>query len=94
LLNSIGNPDQALPFIKKAMELSPLKQAMRFELIQSLYALGKSAEAMAEAKSAYELDKRYDQARGIYKATIENEIKVNPQYKIEGTKILNDLAIN
>ena len=66
---------------------------MRFELIQSLFALGKSAEAMAEAKSAYELDTRYNQAKNIYKATIENEIKVNPKFKAEGEKIIKDLNI-
>jgi len=94
LFNSIGNSEQGLPYIKKAIEFSPLKQAMRFELVQALFALGRSEEAMIEAKNAYELDKRFDQAKQIYKATIENEIKVNPQFKIEGTKILNELAIN
>jgi tetratricopeptide (TPR) repeat protein len=93
LLNSIGDPEQALSYIKKAIELSPRKQVMRFELIQSLYILGRSAEAMAEAKAAYELDTRYDQAKQVYKTTIENEIKVNPKFKTEGEKILKDLNI-
>ena len=92
LLNNIGNPEQALPYIKKAIELSPQKQAMRFELVQSLYSLGKSAEAMAEAKAAYELDTRYDQAKQIYQATVENEIKVNPRFKTEGEQILKNLS--
>ena len=91
LLNSIGNPGQAIQYINKAIELSPRKQAMRFELIQSLYSLGKSTEAMTEAKATYELDTRYDQAKQIYKATVENEIKVNPKFKIEGDKILKEL---
>lgn len=91
LLNNIGNPEQAIVYTKKAIELSPLKQAMRFELIQSLYSLGKSTEAMAEAKAAYELDTRYDQAKQIYKTTIENEIKINPKFKTTGEQILKEL---
>jgi O-antigen ligase/thioredoxin-like negative regulator of GroEL len=91
-LNSVGNPMKALPYIKEAVALSPNKQAMRFELVQSLYALGKSAEAMSEAKSAYELDKRFEQAKTIYKATIENEMKVNPKFKVEGEKLLKELG--
>jgi tetratricopeptide (TPR) repeat protein len=93
LLNNIGSPEQALPYIKKAIELSPQKQAMRFELIQSLYSLGKSEETMLEAKSAYELDKNYGQAKQIYMATVQNEIKLNASFKLEGEKILSELAI-
>jgi O-antigen ligase len=93
LLNNIGNPEQAILYIKKAIELSPQKQAMRFELIQSLYSLGKSREAMLEAKSAYELDKNYEQAKQIYVATIQNEIKVNPAFRLEGEKMLKELSV-
>jgi len=94
LLNNIGNSEQALTFIKKAVELSPLKQAMRFELIRALYTLGKSQEAMLEAKSAYELEKNYDQARIVYEETVRNEIEVNPKFKAEGEQILKDLGAN
>lgn len=93
-LNSTGNSKQAIDLINLAIQLSPKKQAMRFELIQALYTLGKSTEAMAEAKSAYELDKRYNQAKIIYQTTVENEIKVNPQFKAEGEKILKGLELN
>ncbi len=71
LLDGIGSPDQALPYIKKAIELSPQKQAMRFELVQALYMLGRKNEALAEAKAAYELDTRYDQAKGMYEAVLK-----------------------
>lgn len=93
LLNNIGDSEHALPYIKKAIELSPDKQTMRFELIQSLYNLGRSAEAMAEAKAAYELDKNFEQAKTFYVETVKNEIKVNPAFKVEGEKILKELAI-
>lgn len=92
LLNNIGNPAQAETYVRRAIELSPSKQTMRFELVQSLYALGKSTEAMNEAKAAYELDTRFEQAKTIYKATIENEIRVNPNFKVEGEEILTKLS--
>lgn len=91
LLNNIGGPEQALPYIKKAIELTPNKQMARFELIQSLIALGKNEEGMAEAKTAYELDKSYDRAKLFYSETVKNEIKVNPKFKVEGEQILKDL---
>lgn len=93
LLNSIGNPEAALDYIKKAIELSPQKQTMRFELVQALYGLGKSAEAMNEARSAYELDKNFDQAKQIYLATVRHEIEVNPKFKLAGEQILKDLSV-
>lgn len=93
MLNNIGQPGEALAYVKKAIELSPLKQAMRFELIQSLYALGRSEEAMLEAKAAYELDTRYEQAKSIYVETVKNHMKLVPGFKAEGDKILNELAV-
>ena len=73
LLNSIGNPDQEIVYIKKAIELSPLKQSMRFELINSLYMLNKKEEALVEAKKAYDLDIRYDQAKSIYESLLREK---------------------
>jgi O-antigen ligase len=92
-LNNFGNYQEALPYINKAIELSPNKQVMRFELIKALYSLHRNIEGMNEAKLAYELDTRFDQAREIYKITVENEIKINPNFKREGEKILNDLTM-
>jgi tetratricopeptide (TPR) repeat protein len=75
LLNNIGSSSEALTYIRKAVELSPRKQLMRFELINSLYTLGKYDEALAEAKSAYELDTRYDQARSLYESLSKERTK-------------------
>ncbi len=75
LLNNIGRFEQALPYIKKAIELSPQKQTMRFELIQALYSLGRMDEALAEAKSAYELDINYDQAKSVYDLVLKEKNK-------------------
>ncbi len=92
LFNSIGLYNDAKPYIEKAIELSPKKQTMRFELIQSLSGMGSSTEAMIEAKSAYELETNYDQAKQFYIVTIQNEIKVNPKFKAEGEQIINSLS--
>jgi tetratricopeptide (TPR) repeat protein len=100
-LNSIGSPEQALPYVKKAIELSPQKQAMRFQLIQSLYALNQIDDktdgtpgALTEAKKAYELEKSFSQARDIYKAVIQKKIEKTPSYKAVGEQIIKDLGAN
>ncbi len=73
LLTAVGRSDLALDYITKAVELSPQKQAMRFELIQALYSLGRKADALAEAKKAYELDVRYDQAKSLYETLLKEK---------------------
>ncbi len=73
LLNNIGQSEKALPYIEKAVELSPKKQAMRFELIRSLYALNRKEEALIEAKSAYDLEPNYIQAKKIYEEVLKGD---------------------
>ncbi len=90
LLNIIA-PDQALSYINKSIELSPQKQAMRFQLIKNLSQSGKTYEAMLEARSTYELDTNYEQARLLYLETIKNEIINNPAFKFEGEDIIREL---
>jgi tetratricopeptide (TPR) repeat protein len=72
LFNNIGDPNKALPYIYRAIELSPQKQVMRFELINSLFMLGRKDEALVEAKKAYELDTRFGQAKSIYEAVLKD----------------------
>jgi tetratricopeptide (TPR) repeat protein len=73
LLNSLGQPEQALPYINKAIELSPLKQAMRFELVNSLYMLSRKDEALVEAKKTYDLEPNYEQAKSLYEAVLRGK---------------------
>jgi O-antigen ligase len=73
LLNNVGYPREAIDAISKAIELSPQKQAMRFELIQSLYMLDRKEEALVEAKKAYDLEPNYDQAKSIYEALLKEK---------------------
>lgn len=71
-LSNIGQYEQALASVYKAIELSPKKQAMRFELVSILYHMGRLDEAVVEAEKAYELDKNYEQAKSLYEA-LNNE---------------------
>jgi hypothetical protein len=93
LFNNTGNFELALKPVNEAIRLSPNKQDMHFELIKTLYGLGKKDEALAEAKFTYELDTRYDQAKSLYAELIKEKINSNPGYKAEGQKMLNDLNL-
>jgi len=93
LLNIIS-PEEATLYLEKAIELSPQKQAMRFQLIKNLYSLGKISEGMSEAKLVYELDKSYEQARLLYLETVKNEIKHNLKFKDEGLNIIKTLELS
>jgi len=91
-LNNTNQADRALDYVTKAIELSPKKQAMRFEFIKTLYVLGKKKEAIAEAKATYELDKNYEQAKNLYIGLVTEEIKNDPSYKGEGEQILSEFV--
>ena len=67
-LNNIGNPQLALPYLEKAVEESPNKQTMRFELISNLLTLNKKTEALEQAKFTYDLEPAYQDARMMYAA--------------------------
>jgi tetratricopeptide (TPR) repeat protein len=66
MLNNIGRSDLAMPFLEKAKELSPNKQTIAFELIQSYINLGEKEKARDEAKMVYELDKSIDKPKILY----------------------------
>jgi len=134
-LNLTGNPKSALDYLKKAEELAPNYQPIRFEKIKTLMSLGRWNDAMVEAKFACELNRDFVDARFLYALTaaynhredivdnlldgitspfgklkeiysieafeyykagnkaeavesIKKIIKLNPEYKIEGEKII------
>lgn len=68
-LNDTGNSDLALEYLKKAKDLMPNYQPIRFEIITALLFLDRRVEALAEAKSTYELDPNYLEARFLYAST-------------------------
>ena len=62
----INMPQEALPYIQKAVELSPKKQTMLFELGSTYYNLKDIPRAVEAFKQAYELAPLYDQAEDFY----------------------------
>ncbi len=65
-LDNIGQYAQALPYLQKAVELSPMKLTMMFELSKCYLYLGQYDKALAIAKAAYDLVPEYDDARNAY----------------------------
>ncbi len=68
-LSKFGLYDRSIEELNKAVELSPTKQSIYFERINSSLAKGDSKGALADAKLAYELEPNYEEAKFIYALT-------------------------
>jgi tetratricopeptide (TPR) repeat protein len=68
-LSRFGWYGRAIEQLNKAIEVSPKKQGVYFELINNLIADKKFEEAIKTAKTAYELDPSYKEAKIIYGLT-------------------------
>ncbi|MFC1721252.1 O-antigen ligase family protein [Patescibacteria group bacterium] len=94
---SIGLYDDAIVYLEKALELSPKKQQIFFELISVYLSKGDYEKAVQVAKEAYELETTYENALKIYAATaiyagnltLAEELLM-PKY---GTMIIDDDGI-
>ncbi len=69
-LSRLGQYDKAIEQLNEAQKFSPKKQQIYFELINNLLVTNKAAEAVMAAKTAYELDTSYGEARIIYGITL------------------------
>jgi tetratricopeptide (TPR) repeat protein len=69
LLSRYGRNQEALTYLEKARQLSPTKQTVLFQLGEVYLTLGKTVEAEATMKEAFELDTAYDEARKLYALT-------------------------
>jgi O-antigen ligase/tetratricopeptide (TPR) repeat protein len=65
-LSRYGWYGRAIEELKKAVELSPKKQTIYFELISNLMLDGKISEAFETAKKTYELEPAFNEAKYIY----------------------------
>lgn len=65
-LNRLGRPNDALPQVEKAYELSPTKQTIAFELASTYMALGRFDEALFILEKAYNDDPTFDTAHITY----------------------------
>ncbi len=59
LLGNYGLSNEALVYLKKAHELSPRKQSIYFEVINSLFVKGENEKALQLSKEVYDLEPSY-----------------------------------
>jgi len=69
-LDNMSQYQMALPYLRKAVELSPKKLTMLFELSKCYSYLGQKIEAITVAKNAYDLMPVYDEGRMNYAAAL------------------------
>jgi O-antigen ligase/Tfp pilus assembly protein PilF len=65
-LDRIKFYNEAVPYLEKAIELSPKKQQTYFEYVSNRLSLRDFDKAIDLAKTAFELDENFDDARKIY----------------------------
>ncbi|MCX6717368.1 MAG: O-antigen ligase family protein [Candidatus Taylorbacteria bacterium] len=69
LLDNLGQYEIALPYLQKAVELSPTKLTMLFELSKCLSYVGQKEQALEVAKKAYDLVPVFEEGKINYIAT-------------------------
>jgi O-antigen ligase/tetratricopeptide (TPR) repeat protein len=69
-LSRFGWYGRAIEQLQTAQKLSPNKQQIYFELVNNFLADGKTTEALQAAKTAYELEPAYEEAKFIYGLTL------------------------
>ncbi len=65
-LGSIGSFNEAIDYLQKALDLSPRKQQILFELTSVYLNKAEYEKALEMAKRAYELEPEYDNALKVY----------------------------
>jgi len=94
LLDSYGQFDQALTYLNRALELSPNKQMIMFEIGLNRLNAGKTADALTIFKRAYDLDPSYSLAVTFYAAALyysgEDALADQVVQSRYGTLIVND----
>ncbi len=68
-LSRYGWYGRALEQLQQASELSPNKQTIYFEMVNNMLLNGKTLEALATAKKAYDLEPNFTEAKLIYGLT-------------------------
>src|SRR3989344_631019 len=68
LLDTYQQYPDAIPYLKRALELSPKKQITLFEVGSNLLNQGQTEEALMVLKQAYELAPKYNTAAFLYSA--------------------------
>lgn len=91
-LQKINAYNAALPYIEKAISLSPTKQTFIFQKGTTLMALGKIAEAVAAFKTAYDIEPNNPEARILYGISLMYEKKFTEAKELLGSdmQVLGD----
>ncbi|MBI2046274.1 MAG: O-antigen ligase family protein [Parcubacteria group bacterium] len=93
-LNRTGNFDAAIPYALRAIELSPKKQAMYFELATSYLNKKEYDKSLATLKTAFEFDQTYDRALVVYAMAAlyagQNDLAKELLVSVYGTMIIDD----
>ncbi len=66
VLTHTGSLDEGIGYLERALELSPKKQTIIFELVNAYAAKRNYQKAFDYAKMAFELDPAFDEARNVY----------------------------
>ncbi len=69
-LNNMNQYQVALPYLQKAIELSPKKLTMMFELAKCYAYLGQKEKTLEIAKTAYDLVPQYEDGKANYVAAL------------------------
>jgi O-antigen ligase/Tfp pilus assembly protein PilF len=69
-LDNMNQYQMALPYLQKAVELSPNKLTMMFELVKCYSYLGQKEKALEMAKNAYDLVPEYNDGKMNYAAAL------------------------
>ena len=85
----VGNPERAIGYLEKAVELSPKKQTILFELASVYYNSKNLAKAEEVFKRAYELEPKYDMAQKYYAQVLMASGKRVEAEKIMGVQSTN-----
>jgi len=85
----VGNPERAISYLEKAVELSPKKQTILFELASAYYNSKNITKAEEVFKLAYELEPKYDMAQKYYAQVLMASGKRAEAEKVMGVQSTN-----
>lgn len=98
MLSAFKQYDQGYQGLKKASELSPNKQTIRFEIIGNLINSGKTSDALKLAKETFELETSSNQSRVVYAVAAiyakENKLADELLAPIQNTDYIDDRVIS
>lgn len=98
MLTAFRQYEQGYQGLKKASELSPNKQSIRFEIIGNLINSGKTAEALKLAKETFELETSSNQSRVVYAVAViyakDDKLAEELLAPIQGTDFIDNRVIS